>query len=79
MKHIWLLVIPFILNSSAKKVFKEAAVQDLTCETVCLRKGLYCLGVLEKKIYDGTEETDKVIFEETTPVCLLYRWKIDPT
>lgn len=65
-------------NNDSGSIFNPLNSRQL-CEITCSRRGLGCLGVLEKTVYDGKTEKAKVLSRQSTMFCLQYPEEYNPT
>lgn len=65
-------------NDDGRTFFNPLNSRQL-CEITCLSRGLVCLGVLEKTVYDGQTEEAKVLSRQYTTFCLQYPEEYNPT
>lgn len=87
MKYFLFSIITVVLfSSSIKEPLSNGNTTNLfpidyrySCEITCSGRGLTCLGVLDKTVYDGKTEKSKVLSKETISFCLQYPEESNPT
>ena len=52
--------------------------RQVVCMNYCNLRGLQCYGYIEKSIYDGTNESDKLIDKQEFMVCFEPKTELEP-
>jgi hypothetical protein len=66
-KYFVVIGLIFLIPISVKPV--KPVNKKLACVNYCNLHGLQCYGYIEKSIYDGNKETDKLLNTEEFMVC----------